>query len=180
MRIQPSKINESHGTGEFSRDNFGRCGKKVVFERGLLVFHAENIEIGENVYIGHNTILKGYYKNKMIIGDHTWIGQCCFLHSAGGIEIGRAVGIGPMVKIISSQHRPSESGIDIPVIFSPIEFKKVILRDGCDIGVGSVILPGVSIGEGAIVGAGSVVAQDVPDYEIWAGIPATFIRKRMP
>jgi acetyltransferase-like isoleucine patch superfamily enzyme len=178
MNINPPKVNQSHGTGEFSRDSFSKCGKNVVFERGVLVFHPENIEIGENVYIGHNTILKGYYKNKMVIGDHSWIGQGCFFHSAGGIEIGRAVGIGPMVKIITSQHRPTESDIDIPVLFSPTEAKKVILKDGCDIGVGSVILPGVTIGEGAIIGAGAVLTKDVPNYEIWAGVPARFMRKR--
>lgn len=42
----------------------------------------------------HNTILKGYYKNKMIIDGHTWIVQGCFLHSAGMIKIGKPVGIG--------------------------------------------------------------------------------------
>jgi len=87
---------ENRVTGQGVRPGqFCRLGRNVVFERGVLVFHPENIEIGENVYIGHATILKGYYKNKMIVGDHTWIGAQCFLHSAGGLRIGRAVGIGP-------------------------------------------------------------------------------------
>ncbi len=82
----------SHGSGQFKRMQFAHLGQGVVIEVGVLVFHPENIEIGNEVYIGHNTILKGYYNNKMIIGSGTWIGQQCFFHSAGGITIGQNVG----------------------------------------------------------------------------------------
>ena len=170
MRIEPVKENRTHGSGEFDPEDFRRLGKNVVFERGVMVFHPENIEIGENVYIGHYTILKGYYKNEMTIGDHTWIGAQCFLHSAGGLRIGRAVGIGPKVTILTSQHHTPERSI--PVYFSPIEFSEVTLDDGCDIGAGAIILPGTKIGEGAIIGAGAVVTNSIPAYEIWAGVPA--------
>lgn len=77
------KLYKSHGNGFFKEDDFKKIGKNVIFEDNVLVFHPENIEIGNNVYIGHNTILKGYYRNAMIIGDDTWIGQFCFFHSAG-------------------------------------------------------------------------------------------------
>ncbi|HID05806.1 MAG TPA: acyltransferase [Armatimonadetes bacterium] len=176
MRIEPVKTNRSHGTGEFKPDDFRRLGENVIFEQGVLVFHPENIEIGSNVYIGHYTILKGYYKNLMVIGDHTWIGQQCFLHSAGGLRIGRTVGIGPKVTILTSQHRPVER--DIPVHFSPLEFAEVVLEDGRDIGAGAIILPGVRVGEGAVVGAGAVVVRDVPPYQVWAGVPARKIGER--
>ena len=176
MKIEPLKMNKSHGTGEFKPEDFRKLGKDVVFEKGVLVFHPENIEIGNNVYIGHYTILKGYYKNLMVIGDHTWIGQQCFLHSAGGLRIGRAVGIGPGVTILTSQHQALDR--DIPVYFSPLELAEVVLEDGCDIGAGAIILPGVRIGEGAIVGAGAVVTADIPPFEIWAGVPARKIRER--
>ena len=53
----------SHGTGEFTPDQFGKLGDGCVFERGALVFHPENIELGSNIYVGHNTILHGYYKD---------------------------------------------------------------------------------------------------------------------
>ena len=65
----------SHGNGEFTADQFGAIGSNVVFEYGVLAFHPENIHLGSNIYIGHYTILKGYYQNKMMIGDNTWIGQ---------------------------------------------------------------------------------------------------------
>ena len=176
MRIKPPKINRSHGTGDFKPEDFKRLGKGVVFEKGVLVFHPENIEIGDNVYVGHYTILKGYHKNLMVIGDHTWIGQQCFLHSAGGLRIGKAVGIGPRVTILTSQHRALDR--DLPVYFSPLEFAEVVLEDGCDIGAGTIILPGVKVGEGAIIGAGAVVTCDIPPYEIWAGVPARKIGER--
>ncbi len=92
----------SHGTGEFSPEQFARLGERVVFEAHVLVFHPENIEIDDDVYVGHQTILKGYHKNRMVIGAGSWIGQQCFFHSAGGLTIGRRVGIGPGVRILPS------------------------------------------------------------------------------
>lgn len=157
-------------------EDFGRIGDHVVLEPGVLVFHAENIEIGRNVYIGHRTMLKGYHLNRMVIGDDSWIGQDCFLHSAGGIAIGRSVGVGPRVCILTSQHRPSDPRE--PVLHSPVEFAPVVLEDGCDIGVNATILPGVTIGRGAIVGAGAVVNRSVPPYEVWGGVPARRIGDR--
>ncbi|MCM8829077.1 MAG: acyltransferase, partial [Candidatus Omnitrophica bacterium] len=142
----------------------------------VLVFHPENIKIGNNVYIGHNTILKGYYKNSMDIGDNTWIGQQCFLHSAGGLFIGKGVGIGPGVIILTSQHDAVDR--NIPVYYTPLVLEKVEIEDGCDIGAGAIILPGIKIGRGAIIGAGSVVTHNVPEYEVWAGVPARKIRTR--
>lgn len=176
MKLEPPKVNKSHGNGEFKVEDFRRLGRGVVFEKGVLVFHPENIEIGDNVYVGHYTILKGYYKNTMVIGDHTWIGQQCFLHSAGGLRIGKAVGIGPKVIILTSQHEALDR--DLPVYFTPLKFAEVVLEDGCDIGAGAIILPGSRIGKGAIVGAGTVVNCDVPPYEVWAGVPARRTRTR--
>ena len=167
----------SHGTGEFSPTKFAKLGKNVVFETGVLVFHPENIEIGNDVYIGHYAILKGYYKSKMIIGDGTWIGQQCFFHSAGGLTIGRNVGIGPGVKIVTSSHSIDEDE-GKPILHSTIRCAQVVIEDDCDIGVGAIILPGVHIGCGVQVGAGAVVGSDVKDYAIVAGVPAKVIRMR--
>lgn len=57
-------------------------------------------------------------------------------------------------------------------------FKEVIIADGCDIGIGSIILPGVKIGEGSIVRAGFVVTKNIPPYLVVAGNPAKSLRKR--
>lgn len=166
----------SHGDGSFRIEQFARCGPDCVFEAGVLVFHPENIELGANVYLGHNAILKGYYKNTMRIGDESWIGQQAFLHSAGGIEIGARVGIGPGVRIITSFH--GEASRDVPILSAPVELAPVVIEDGCDLGVGATILPGVRIGEGSQIGAGAVVTEDIPAYSVAVGVPARVTRER--
>ncbi|MCK9600803.1 MAG: hypothetical protein M0R06_17310 [Sphaerochaeta sp.] len=130
----------------------------------------ENVHLGENVFIGHGAFIDGYYTGPGVtIGDNSWIGQQCFLHGAGGIFIGRDVGVAPGVTIITSCHTLVGCG---PIIRNPIEFKEVRLDDGCDIGVGAIIYAGVTVGAGAQVAAGAVVIHDVPEYAIVAGIPA--------
>jgi acetyltransferase-like isoleucine patch superfamily enzyme len=166
----------SHGSGQFEQSQFARIGENVIIEPGVLIFHPENMELGDRVYVGHYTILKGYFSGRMVIGDGTWIGQQCFFHSAGNLTIGRNVGIGPGVKIITSFH--ADEGISKPILHSRIQFASVVIEDGADIGVGSVILPGVHIGEGAQIGAGAVVASSVPAYAVVAGVPARLIRMR--
>ncbi|MBN1659638.1 MAG: acyltransferase [Anaerolineae bacterium] len=166
----------SHGSGDFQLDEIGFLGEGVVFEPGVRVFHPENIEIGAGVYVGHDTILKGYYQNRMVIGPGTWIGQQCFFHSAGGLTIGRNVGIGPGVKILTSFHAEEEIGR--PILHSRIEFAAVTIGDDSDVGVGAIILPGVTIGRGVQVGAGAVVRTDLPDYAVAVGVPARVIRLR--
>jgi acetyltransferase-like isoleucine patch superfamily enzyme len=166
----------SHGDGRFTRDQFAAIGEHVVFEDGVRVWHPENILIGENVYVGHDAMLKGYYKNRMVIGDDTWIGQGVFFHSAGGITIGDRVGVGPHVKILTSFH--DEAGRDVPILASPLTFEAVVVEDDCDLGVGAILLPGVRVGRGAQVGAGAVVTRDVPPYAVVAGNPARVLRIR--
>lgn len=62
-------IRASHGSGQYDRSQFAKLGQNVIIEPGVLVFHAETIEIEDHVYIGHNTILKGYHVNKMVIRE---------------------------------------------------------------------------------------------------------------
>jgi acetyltransferase-like isoleucine patch superfamily enzyme len=167
----------SHGTGEIDLTIFRKLGRNVVFERGVLVFHPENIEIGDNVYVGHNAMLKGYFNNLMRIGSNSWIGQNCFFHGGGGITIGNYVGIGPGVQILTLTHVLDEN-LETPIIEREQEYKPVVIQDNCDIGVGTIILPGVTIGTSSMIGAGSVVTRDVEPYSVVAGNPARLIRKR--
>ena len=167
----------SHGSGSFDAGDLARCGKDVCFEPGVLVFHPENVEIGDDVYVGHYAILKGYHKNRLVVGARTWIGQQCFLHAAGGITIGERVGIGPGARILSSTHRLPDDR-EAPIMDGALELAPVVLEDGCDIGVSAVILPGVTIGRNAQIGAGAVVAESVPAYAVAAGVPARVLRIR--
>jgi acetyltransferase-like isoleucine patch superfamily enzyme len=167
---------KSHGDGRFTLSQLARLGRGVVFEDGVLVFHPENVEIGDDVYVGHGTMLKGYHRNRMVIGSGTWIGQQCFFHAAGGIVIEDHVGIGPGVRILTSSHRLDD--VEQPILHAPLDFAPVhVERDG-DIGVGAILLPGVRLGRGAQVAAGAVVAHDVPPYAIVAGVPAKVVRMR--
>lgn len=177
MIFSNKKQFSSHGTGSFDLKDFKKIGDNIVFELNVLVFHPENISLGSNIYIGHNSILKGYCENEMIINNDTWIGQGCFFHSAGGITIGQAVGIGPYVKILTSFHK--ETDINIPVMHNRLDFQPVTIKNGADIGVGTIVLPGTTIGEGAIIGAGSIITKNIPDYAVAFGSPAvvSHIRK---
>jgi acetyltransferase-like isoleucine patch superfamily enzyme len=166
----------SHGSGQFTREQLRRCSESVVLEPGVLVFHPENVSLADDVYVGHYAILKGYYRNELVVGRGTWIGQAAFLHAAGGIHIGSDVGIGPHVCILTSTH--ADAGRDLPIMAGRIEAAPVVLEDGCDLGVGSILLPGVTVGKGAQIGAGAVVTADVPAYAVFAGNPARLLRMR--
>ncbi|OQX92715.1 MAG: hypothetical protein B6D58_01380 [candidate division Zixibacteria bacterium 4484_95] len=167
---------KSHTTGLDYKNKLGRLGKNVVIEDGVRIFFPDNVEIDEDVYIGHDTILKGYFDQKLVIGSGSWIGPQCFIYASGGIIIGRNVGIGPGVAIMSSAHN-----LEVrlgSILHTPIERKTVYLGDGCDIGAKSVILMGVHIGQGAQIGAGAVVTEDIPDNAIAVGVPAKVLRLR--
>jgi acetyltransferase-like isoleucine patch superfamily enzyme len=170
-------VARSHGTGVVSPSDFARLGSGVVLEPGVLVFHPETIELGEDVYVGHQAILKGYFQGRMVIGARSWIGQQAFLHSAGGITVGERVGIGPGVKILTSTHE-LPAGRDTPIMDGALRFAPVVLEDGCDLGVGAIILPGVTVGKCAQIGAGAVVTESVPAYSVAAGVPARVLRVR--
>ncbi len=166
----------SHGDGTFTRADFRAIGEHVVFEAGVRVWHPETITLGENVYVGHDAMLKGYYKGTLSVGDDTWLGQGVFLHSAGQITIGRRVGVGPFVKMLTSFH--GEAGRDVPILEAPLEFAPIVVEDDSDLGVGAILLPGVTVGRGAQVGAGAVVTKDVAPYAVVAGNPARLLRTR--
>ena len=170
MDCQGRSFLKSHGTG-LPPWGFNQIGDGVVFETGVLCFHPENISLGDNIYFGHYSIIKGYYKSQMVIGGGTWIGQNAFLHSAGGLKIGKKVGIGPGVKILTSSHKLSE-GINLPILDRPLEFAAVEIDDGCDIGTNAVILPGVRLGKNVQVGAGAVVTKSYPNESVIKGVPA--------
>lgn len=167
---------QSHGTGTEYGSDAVRWGSGVVIEDGVRIFHPENVEIGDDVYIGHDSILHGYHTNKMVIESGVWIGPMCYFHAAGGLLIGRNVGIGAGVKIITSRH--AEEGRELPILHSRIEFSAVHIEEECDIGVGAIILPGVHLGRGVQVGAGAVVTKDFPAYAVVAGVPACVLRIR--
>lgn len=166
----------SHGDGRFRSEDLARLGQDVIFEDGVRIWHPETVYIGNNVYVGHDAMLKGYYKNKLEIGDDTWIGQGVFFHSAGGLRLGPRVGVGPFVKILTSFHQATPRST--PILDAPLTFAAVEIGADVDIGVGAIILPGVRVGVGVQIGAGAVVTKDVPDYAVVVGNPARVLKLR--
>jgi acetyltransferase-like isoleucine patch superfamily enzyme len=164
------KLWRSEGDGLDYESRLAFRGENVIIEAGVRIFHPENIHIGHNVYIGHDTILKGYYAGQLRISDNVWIGQQCFLHAGGGLTIGRNVGIGPQVKMHAGRHAPPEDGR--PLLFSPIELRPIVIEDDVNIGLGATIMGGVTEALGVRVGAGAVVTKTFPPHSVLVGIPA--------
>lgn len=166
----------THGSGRFDPDELGSLGEGVVIEEGVLVFNPAHVHLGDRVYVGHRTMLKGDTRGELVVGERSWIGQNCFFHSAGGIRIGVRVGVGPGVMILTSRHEETPPGT--PIMDGALEFGPVEIGDGCDVGMGSLILPGTKLGAGVQVGAGSVVRGEWDEDLVIAGVPARVLRRR--
>jgi acetyltransferase-like isoleucine patch superfamily enzyme len=152
-----------------------RCGHGLQVGSGAGFKHLETFEIGDGVFIGAQAYVQGRYDGTTIIGDRTWIGPQAYLDSRNLI-IGEGVGWGPGAKVLGSQH--TDEAIDRPIIENDLVIKPVRIHDWADIGTNATILPGITIGKGAIVGAGAVVTHDVPPFAVVAGVPARFLRWR--
>jgi acetyltransferase-like isoleucine patch superfamily enzyme len=149
-----------------------RFGHGVRIEIGVGFKHLETFEIGNSVFIGAQTYIQGRYDGKCVIGEHVWIGPQSYF-DARDLILEDYVGWGPGAKILGSSH--TAIPIDIPIIQTDLAVKKVIIGAWADVGTNAVVLPGVTIGKGGVVGAGSVVTKDVPPYAIVGGVPARFL-----
>ena len=103
------------------------------------------------------------------IGNNVYINSNSLLMARGGITIEDDVLIAANVQLLSNNHDEYERQI---LTCKPIHIKK-----GAWIGAGASILPGVTIGKNAIVGAGAIVTKDVGDFEVAVGIPAKVVKK---
>jgi len=98
------------------------------------------------------------------------------LAERNNITIGNRVSIAPRVTLVTSSH-PNHSRIRG---FAPVSQGPIVIEDDAWLGAGSIILPGVRVGRGAVVGANSVVVEDVPPLHVVAGQPARTIRQLTP
>ena len=129
----------------------GKFGQNSIIEPPFRCVYGQNIEIGDNVYLNFQCVILDC--NKVQIGDHTMIG--------------------PNVQIYTAAHdilaEPRIQGWEVA---KPINIGKKVW-----IGGGAILLPGVTIGRNAVVGAGAVVTRDVPENAIVVGNPARVIRE---
>jgi acetyltransferase-like isoleucine patch superfamily enzyme len=150
-------------------------GHGVRIGRAALMSHPETFDIGDGVFIGDQAIIQGRFDGRCVIGHHAWIGPQAFL-DARDLIIEEYVGWGPGAKVLGSTH--TGIPLDRPIVQTDLEIRPVRIGAWADIGVNAVILPGITIGKGAIVGAGAVVTVDVAPFTIVAGVPARFMRTR--
>lgn len=92
------------------------------------------------------------------------------------IEIGKGVAVTSGVMILCHQRDLSEYKPGMYAMHCPFKEGKVVVKDGAHLGIGCIIMPGVTVGEGAIIGAGSVVTRDIPPYCVAVGAPARVIK----
>ena len=92
------------------------------------------------------------------------------------ITIGKNVWVTRGVMLLCHQRDLSFYEIGKPVMDCPLKFAPINIKDGVHVGIGSIIMPGVTIGEGAVIGAGSVVTRDIPPYCVAVGVPAKVIK----
>jgi acetyltransferase-like isoleucine patch superfamily enzyme len=141
----------------------------------VVLKHPETMEFGDSVFIGAQTMIQGRYDGTCKIGNHVWIGPQAYF-DARDIILEDYVGWGPGAKVLGSAHTGEPR--NVPIIATGLVIKPVRVGLGADIGMNASILPGINIGAHSIVGAGSVVTNDVPEYAIVAGAPAKVLRFR--
>jgi maltose O-acetyltransferase len=120
-----------------------------------------NISLGVEVWAGR----------RLSMGARSTIGQRCYIDARAGIRVEHDVSISREVAILTATHMPDDP--DFESTLAPVH-----LEHHCWIGLRTLIMPGVRVGAGAIVGAGSIVTTDVAPYAIVAGVPAVALRQR--
>ncbi|MBP2628358.1 MAG: hypothetical protein H6Q68_3069 [Firmicutes bacterium] len=129
-----------------------------------------NIKIQNNVFIQLGCYIynsREYFN----IGTNTIINRNCILDRRGGLHIGENVNISPEVAIFTSGHDPQSPSFEE-------RLNPVAIYDHVWLGTRSMIMPGVTIHEGAVILPGSVVTQDVEAYKIVGGVPAKVVAER--
>ncbi len=136
-----------------ARTIFRRCGAGVIIKSRAYFGRGTNVEIGNRSQLG----IRLRADSDFVVGDD--------------------VVMGPDVVIMCWSHRFDR--VDVPINQQgPGEVRPVTVGDDVWLGTRCILLPGVSVGNHAVVGAGSVVTRDVPEYAIVAGVPAVILRDR--
>ncbi len=156
-------------------------GEGVKIHRSVLFFEPDRITIGSNVRIDAYTVVTGSLKRDILIGDHVHIGVGAFLCGGGGITIEDFVNISARAMLFSTSDTRGD-GLLGPVVptelRSPVFTSPVVLRKHVGIGAGTVVLPGVKLGLGALVGPLCLVKRSVEPFAIMGGRPLRKVAER--
>ncbi len=138
----------------WAKFNLGECGNNTDINPTVRFGnYPQNIHIGSNCSLGYGTHVYAGPKSKISIGDETLIGPFAFMTTEAFSE---------------SKENPDES-------HSGHE-GDILIGEGVRIGAHSILLPGIKVGHGASVGAGSIVTKDIPPKTVWVGNPARLIK----
>ena len=149
-------------------------GEGAFFDAGI---KAEAIEVGDDSHLSRCVIIRTQ-KGKVTIGKKVNLGSHAFIYGYGDIEIGDYCLLANQVELISGTHKYGD--LSQPMRFQGRTPSRIVVGEDVWLGTQAIILGGVTIGRGAIVGAGSVVNRDIPEYGIAAGRPARVIKSRKP
>ena len=153
-------------------------GDNVQIHRTVLFF-GENVHIGSNVRIDCYSVITSEYP--LILGNNIHIGAGVHIFGTAGVTIHDFCNISSRCSIFSTSDDYTQGYMTNPTI--PNEFKRltispVVMEKHVIIGCGSIIMPGVTLGMGAAVGAQSFVNKDVPEFNIVGGTPIKTIGQR--
>lgn len=161
--------------GVFYRPRFSPCGKLLRVGRGVRILKKDGtIAIGDKVQLHRGVKLSCYGahgKAQLTIGGGTAIGDRTEIHCGERVQIGRDCNISWDCCIMDRDYHKLDSEEEV--------VRPVTIGDRCWIGCNSLILKGVTLGEGAVVAAGSVVTKDVPARTLVGGNPARVIRENI-
>ncbi|MGC4078233.1 MAG: acyltransferase [Rubrivivax sp.] len=151
----------------------------------ILAPQGTRLDLGQNVHLGANTVIaledlsdgSRVIPAKLAIGNNTYIGELNNIRANATIQIGANCLISQGVAIIGSNHE-MKAGRDIRAQGWRPDRLGVTIEDDVWIGANATVLPGVRIGRGAVIAAGSVVNRDVEAGWVVAGVPAICIKKR--
>lgn len=148
------------------------CNAKLVCP--YLIKVGENVVICEHVWLNANDS-RSISSPTLTIGNGSYIGRFCHINAWSDVVIEENVLIADRVFISDADHFYSSTSL--PIILQGDYFKAPVrLKKGCWIGTGAVILPGITIGQNAVIGANSVVTKDIPDFTVAAGVPAQILK----
>ena len=152
-------------------------GSTLQEQTAVEVFDCGQISIGSRTSICRGSILFVLDDAHFSIGNNSYVGEYNNIRCTSEIRIGNNVRISQFITITDGQYNFSNKN----QLIGDQGYKKdkVIIGDDVWVGSNSIILPGVKIGKGVVVGAGSVVTKDIPDYAVVVGNPAKVIRFRI-
>lgn len=171
--MEPSFYTEN----ELKKMSFKEIGVDCKISRFARFYSIENIIIGNNVRIDDFCILSGNIQ----IGSYVHIGAYSALFGGGGIVMEDFSGISSRVSIYSVSDNYSGDGLTGPCVpdkYRKVEQGLVKLHKHSLVGTGSVLLPNTTLLEGCTVGSMSLVKGKVPEWTIYAGVPAKYIKNR--